>query len=210
MVEIDEFKIHPVFFPAISVIELKEEEISDLKKIETYDYGLRNEGGSSASLNFKILDDFPDQKNIVMMYFDRFKNNVLGYNETSFAMSRSWGTKTVKGEQSHFHEHRNSMYSAVLYLEDIDVDSGGDLQFTNDNMIKSTFSPKPPEIRNPMNSPSFFVKPRKNRLVLFDSFLHHRIGRYIGKEPRYSIAMNFIPVGEVGEHDSYVNISIVS
>ena len=45
-----------------------------------------------------------------------------------FKITTSWFTKALKGQSSNFHNHNNSMYSAVLYLQ-TDENSGA-ISFT--------------------------------------------------------------------------------
>ena len=45
-------------------------------------------------------------------------------------------------------------------------------------------------------------RPSTNSLVLFPSYLSHRIAEHQSKKIRRSLAFNIVPVGSYGEYDS--------
>ena len=55
------------------------------------------------------------------------------------------------------------------------------------------------------NSKEWFVKPKKNLLLFFPSYLWHAVMNNTSDNPRHSLAFNFIPIGEYGVSDSTYN-----
>ena len=62
--------------------------------------------------------------------------------------------------------------------------------------------------QNIWNSVGYTFKPSDGLLIVFPSDMFHKVLRNTSKEDRYSLAMNFIPIGKIGDtnSDSFVNI----
>ena len=58
---------------------------------------------------------------------------------------------------------------------------------------------------NIANSNLSYITPSANSLVLFPSYLSHRIAEHQSKKIRRSLAFNIVPVGGYGEYDSSYN-----
>jgi uncharacterized protein (TIGR02466 family) len=168
----------------------------------------RNTGTSPSeiSIDTNILDKFPDDKEYIMNHFNTFKNNVLKYESVNFDMTTSWATKMTKNCYVQIHNHCNSFYSGILYLDDIDSNDGGKLQFTGLGLQSQPFKLNEPDEFTIWNSPMWYVEPKKNRLIFFPSYLYHEVKTYTGNMPRYSIAFNIFMKGAFGYGDSYLNI----
>ena len=52
------------------------------------------------------------------------------------------------------------------------------------------------------NSKTWDIKPKKNMLIFFPSYLEHSILDNKSKRPRHSLAFNLIPIGKYGSSDS--------
>ena len=91
----------------------KEKIVSEVYKIK-----FRKPPSDNQSECLKILDEkiFNDLKKPLMDRFYYFAHNVLKYKNQEFAITTSWITKTVPGDDSRIHHHRNCMFSGVLYL----------------------------------------------------------------------------------------------
>ena len=93
---------------------------------------------------------------------------------------------------------------STLYFGAYDNKNGGEIQFNNPlaQFTDYTIIPRDYYIGN---CNEYSVYPIKNLLLLFPSYLSHRIGDYKGKTPRYSLAFNVVPIGEYGQSDSTYN-----
>jgi len=179
--------------------------LEDIKKEKFNSINSKENLPSQISEDLNVLDKFPDTKDIVQKYFNIFKNSVMKYNNTSFKLSRSWATKTTKGQASHFHDHKNSMYSGVLYLGETMDETTAPIEFLDRNSGGTSFLIQPTEY-NELNSLEWKLLPQKNMIIFFPSNLMHRIGTHDSEEDRYSISFNFFPVGQYGIEDSYISL----
>jgi uncharacterized protein (TIGR02466 family) len=177
--------------------------LEDIKKEKFNFINCEENAPSQISDNLNILDKYPDTQDIIVKYFNTFKNSVMNYN-TSFKLSRSWVTKTTKGQASHFHDHKNCMYSGVLYLGDSD-EGTAPIQFMDKNSANTSFLIEPTEY-NELNSLEWKLLPQKNMIIFFPSSLMHRIGTHNSEIARYSISFNFFPIGRYGMEDSFISL----
>jgi len=150
-----------------------------------------------------LLEKYPDIKQMIMDHFYQYKNEHLRFVHNDFVITTSWGTKTGKGGSSTYHDHKNSMFSGVFYV------NGGD------DCAPLIFKKQPPhsfwimpDEYNQLNSNTFNFTPEHQSLVFFPSHLNHRIGMQSNSENRYSIAFNIMPVGTLGFADSHVDINV--
>lgn len=199
------FSIFPLFPSTVTGVTVSED-ISELGRVCDYEFMPLNSDESSQAyktVDNNLLKRFPKQQDIILKYFNQFTSDVLKLNN-DFAISSSWATRIDSGGFSQYHDHRNAAYSAVLYLDD--VSQGGEIQFQTP--VPNTVFLLNPKEWNSFNYEVYHITPSKNLLLFFPSYLKHRINRYRGTESRYSIAVNFVPVGEFGRGDSTVNYQL--
>jgi uncharacterized protein (TIGR02466 family) len=200
----------PLFSHPLSIY-MVDEEIDILKSIDDVSFKSIKQHTSSSiaptyiSKDLKILESYPDAKNIIEKYFNHYKNDVLNYNSTNFKMTTSWITKTIKNSMSHYHSHKNSLYSGVLYLSD-SGENVAPIEFTKSNNCDNIFIT--PDEYNVYNSDEYKLYPQKNMIIFFPSNTMHRIGLHLSNEERYSVSFNFFPVGEIGEDDSSMEVEV--
>jgi len=198
----------PLFSSPVVIYQI-EEEINFLQHIDSVSFKRIKEHTNDnlkptyISSDLKILNTYTDTKKIVDKYFNQFKNDVMKCNDTEFKMTTSWVTKTVKNSMSHYHNHKNSVFSGVLYL------SGGKdlapIEFKNYNTQDILFDVKEYNI---YNSDAWQLYPQKNMIIFFKSNLIHKIGHQKIDADRYSIAFNYFPEGDIGYDDSSANINL--
>lgn len=204
----DQYQCIPAFSSPISFTILKED-LSNLENIKNYEFNNTNIDTSKNSYQTKdsrILEKFPNEKQILLNHFYNFKNSILKCS-TDFVISSSWGTKISTNGHSQYHNHKNSFYSGVFYFDDIE--NGGEIQFKNPMSDFGGFLVNTVEW-NIFNYEVFHLQPKKNLLIFFPSYLTHKINSYTGLETRYSLAFNFVPVGSFGVGDSSVNYKFIN
>jgi hypothetical protein len=176
----------------------------ELDKLKYYPVNNDPEMKSSvASNDYGLLDrhEFAPLKSEIEKYFNYFAKDTFLY-DCKFKIVNSWATKTVTGIGSgNWHRHSNCLFTAIYYprgKEDyapliLDLDR------------KRDYSIEPIDL-NQYNNNKYFVTPGENELIIFPSNIPHTIGRHLSDEIRYSIAMNYMPIGKIGSYDSCVNI----
>ena len=199
-----DLEVLPLFSSPVGILILEEDFSSMANSIPRLNFIESGSYNFSYSDRRKILDDFPEVKEIMMSYFNLYKDEVLNLGPTDFAITTSWITQTGKGGYSHEHRHSNSLYSCVFYFDDGD---GGQLEFSG-NPSTSIFELNYGSNDNMYNTDSIEVKPRKNMLVIFPSNLEHRVLENTSDMYRYSLAFNLFPVGSLSDFDSGISLSV--
>ena len=156
--------------------------------------------------NYRVLEKYPKIKKILLENYKKFAKEKLRFTE-DFEISTSWITKIENGGECQQHCHKNCFYSGVYYYDDeYEQNVGGKLEIQTPLMNIPDFYLIPEEW-NLFNSRVVDVFPVKNLLVLFPSYLLHRVLPYYGTTPRKSLAFNIVPVGSYGNKDSSYNTS---
>lgn len=203
-----ECKVFPLFSSPVCemiVEENLEEYYHKLKSYDFYETLQPNSNKAFKSSNNFILNDFIELKEIILKYFNLFKNDIIHCNN-DFVITTSWMTKCYKNSFSQVHSHKNSVFSGVLYFEDYDPASS--IVFL-DVYSKSSMDVRCAEY-NIFNSKEWKIDVGKNKLIFFPSHLHHSIDFHQSDQTRYSLAFNLFPVGLIGDinADSFVNIEV--
>lgn len=119
----------------------------------------------------------------------------LGHVATRLHLTECWANVSESGGSHAAHAHPNSFLSAVYFLA---VPAGaGVLQFVDPRPQAQVFSL---EVARPSlrNARLVAVEPKASRLVVFPSWLTHRVDVSTGAGRRITVAANFMPVGSVG------------
>ena len=117
-------------------------------------------------------------------------------------------TKIETGGECQPHCHKNSFYSGVYYFDEYEQNKGGQIEFQTPLMNLPDFYLIPKEW-NFLNTHVIEITPVKNLLVLFPSYLYHRVLMYHGKSIRRSLSFNIVPTGSYGNGDSSYDTSWV-
>ena len=112
----------------------------------------------------------------------------------------SWATKSPPGSINNFHTHSNFWLSAVYYPHGLKKD---DYYLMFESSKHKAFAPLVSTYNN-INMNSVKFETMEGDLLIFPSYLRHKIGENNTSKDRYSIAFNILPEGEVGEGDSHL------
>tara|TARA_R100001443_G_C3287013_1_gene161844 strand:- start:43 stop:651 length:609 start_codon:yes stop_codon:yes gene_type:complete len=154
--------------------------------------------------NYRILEKYPKIKKLILNKFKKIAEETFHYNN-NFEISTSWLTITKKGEASISHCHRNCFYSGVYYYGNYNDNTSG-IEFDNPLAQLPDIFILPTKY-NIFNSKEWKLKPKKNMIIFFPSYLMHRILIHKDDSPRYSLAFNIIPIGRYGRQDSTYDTS---
>jgi hypothetical protein len=113
-----DYKITQLFSPLIFESKLKNNYDTVFEELKLNTLFVQHQTAECyVSTTFNILDNYPELKMDVMEVFNFYKNDILKYESTEFKITTSWLTKVRPGGMSHYHNHKNCMYSGVLYLQ---------------------------------------------------------------------------------------------
>ena len=194
--------IVPLFSKPVYVNDLTLDTTNIIKNLnEKFDVsGYKNETDGAfdtcdASVNKFVLNNkkYKNLKQIVEKEFEKYSVNILHYTN-KFKITTSWFTRSKPNQESNYHNHNNCMFSGVLYLA-ANENSGG-INFLNFENHRFLLPAKQYNVFNGKNH-TFDAKP--GRILFFPSELHHKILKNKSSEDRYSLAFNFIPVGDIGD-----------
>jgi uncharacterized protein (TIGR02466 family) len=201
--------ILPLFSKVIYANDLNIDATKILKELKenfkTSGYKYLTDGNSNVSLvgsNKSILEDkkFKNIKIVIEKEFKKYVEDVLRY-ENKFKITTSWITKSKPNQESNYHNHNNCMFSGVLYLKANENSGGIDfLNFENNRFLLKA------KDYNVFNGRNYTLDAKEGRILFFPSEVYHKILKNRSSEDRYSLAFNFIPIGNIGnlENDSHL------
>jgi len=106
------------------------------------------------------------------------------------------------------HDHKNCVFSAVYYYGDYD-DKVGNLIFKNP-IVNLTSYRLNVDKSNKFNTYDIEITPQAGALLIFPSYVSHKIDVHKSDIPRLSLAFNMVPVGQYGIGDSQADTSWIS
>lgn len=208
-----EFEVFPLFSCPVALFDLSESFDEILNSVEQDNAWLQNESelvkNNFISKDLNLLDNFLSYKNTLLKYINFYVEGILADKGLNLKITTSWLTKTTQGGFSRDHAHYNSFLSGVYYFDGDSNESDGELIIQSPQKATSFFISNPEELTL-LNSNEWRFTPVKGRLIIFPSYLVHRIGVHNSDKPRHSLAFNTYPVGDIGALDSSVNIYDVS
>ena len=179
--------------------------------MDSLDYN-RSMGSSSPdadiylSKNRKVLNDLPELKRIFAEKVEYQIKEIYEW-DIDFQFTKSWVTKCNPGGFSQIHEHANSLLSGTYY------------PFGHEGFSIMIKSPLPNfwDVEN-INAPRSSMYSAKeitfqtsdNLLIIFPSYLQHKVMPNDSKDIRYSIAFNIFPKGKISKDDTEITIGEVS
>lgn len=163
-----------------------------VKTIESHN----NDANIFISKETNVLDNFIELKNKIIFCCNDYLKNKFKLN-VDFKIIDSWATMTEKNGYSQKHSHTHSFLSGVFYPF---LKEEAKIKFYR--KFVSDFWGLHPKEYNINNSDSWTINVKTNDLIIFKSYLEHKIVKYNGENNRYSIAFNVIPVGDLGVQTS--------
>ena len=198
-------KIH-IIFPCPVYITKRDTNLSPKESKEIgkiVKEGMYKNAGNSTSNNSdifngklkKIKQFCEEQLNIYV------KEVICPKEELDFYITQSWLNITKPGEHHHEHSHQNSIISGVFYIS---TEKGDNLQVFDPNQrLKDTITISPKEY-NLWNSTNWSFLVNNNDLLLFPSWLRHRVDmrNESATVDRISLAFNVFARGTFGRKGS--------
>jgi uncharacterized protein (TIGR02466 family) len=154
-----------------------------------------NKGGYFTTLEQNFLND-PLFSKLLKNIYHTSKEYLkeVGHKFEDIQISNSWAVISNKNNESPHHNHVNAYLSGVYYLTD-----GSPIEFLNPVDKLWNFYPEFNEEADDFRSyRTFQLDPIPNLLLIFPSYLPHKILPSTKDTSRISIAFNIIPKGEFG------------
>ena len=143
------------------------------------------------SKNSNIIKEMPEIESIILKSLKNYTCNVLKYNN-DFKITTSWFTKTEQNQFSIMHNHANSMFSAVYYFGN---NINSEIKFERKSLSMWELTPTE---HNEFNCGTDVMSIENGTIIIFPSYLPHQVLEHNDNSIRKSLAINFIPVGEIG------------
>ena len=197
------YAIHGIFPTPVYLVKrdsnLTHKEETEIRKIVKE--GMYKSLGNSYSNNSYIFND--KLKNIKQFCEQQLKIYVKEVinpkEELDFYITQSWLNITKPGEFHHEHSHQNSIISGVFYISTEEDDK---ITFSDVNAKLKEFISFEKEEFNIWNSSSWFFPVNNNELVLFPSWLNHKVDRNEkATTDRISLSFNTFVKGTFGSRE---------
>jgi uncharacterized protein (TIGR02466 family) len=199
------YEVHPIFPVPIYTREniIKEKEIPFLEEVVNSPmtpYVPAHDLYGDKSENSYILDQFGFNalKIKLEIYLQEYANVILGL-AGEFAITQSWLSIKKSNQQHIMHSHANSIVSGVFYFNNVEDASG--LTFMKNRTATDTWSMSPlvnPNVNNQFSFNEITLKVENHMVVMFPSYIAHKVTENKTDKPRYSIAFNAVPKYALG------------
>lgn len=196
----DKAIIQPIFAEIVCVyndLQVDNNKLKSMYDKQTFKKTNQEDGHinfCSLSTDYHVLDKEVELQKYFLNIMNDFGVQVLK-SKNNFKMTTSWFTKAETGEITTWHNHSNSMYSGVYYF---DQPADELSKFKLEKPYISPFDVDVTEITS-NNCKSYEFTFGNNSMILFPSYLRHKLMLHKYKQVRKSLAFNFIPVGVIGK-----------
>ena len=158
----------------------------ELKSEQNKNYQVKktNVGGfQTNNLKNSVIENY-----IIKNSFSLLNDKYTTLNPTEVAIKNFWINVNYKNSWNLPHQHPNSNFSGVFYLE-VPKDSGNLIFFRNDS---NSFSLPPNNVfeQDTDFHESFLVQPKDNLFIVFPSHLNHMVEMNQNDLPRISVSFN--------------------
>ena len=138
-------------------------------------------------------------KESMMKAVDHYMFNIMNISDpATFYISRSWFTRSKKGDFGRRHNHPNSILSGVFYFK---ASPGcGNILFYDDKVSMFGSTQFGYKSLNQLNSTDVSVPPVPGTLILFPSRMAHEIAVNQSTETRYSLSFDIWVHGTIGSN----------
>jgi uncharacterized protein (TIGR02466 family) len=167
----------------------------------------KNIGNNFSSNNKRILDNniLQNLKNFFIAEIENYAYQTLQIKQDIFFhITQSWTNFNEKNTYHHKHNHSNSIFSAVCFL---DGPEKFKINFLNQYSIFSNLNLNYDSYNN-YNSDSFWIECEKHSTIIFPSNLEHFVDKNVLDNTRVSLSFNTFLKGTIGDELSSNKITI--
>jgi len=175
----------------IKVFNKEKLEINIINKVSINNYILNN----------KILSKL--KKELLLCVEEYFKNVIATKNKIVPYITQSWINLTNKEESHHLHRHMNSIVSGVFYIK-------ANKQFDNISFEKDFEKNNSIQLNvekyNAFNAKEWIFPVETGDVILFPSYLQHKVQNKKDEDTRISLAFNIFIKGCIGDKDKLTEL----
>ena len=178
---------------------LEPEYIDSMKK----DILKRNDKVTGQDPNGGLLHKEPKYKALAQKVKEagKYVLDDMLYKYEDYEITGMWSTILKQDAMHRPHTHSNNVYSGVYYVQS-DKDAQANIQFYDPRPQADVLSPALKKMTKD-NSHVWYWPSTENRMLLFPAWLQHYVTPNPSKNPRISIAFNFMVKGRVGDISDY-------
>lgn len=190
-------EVFPLFSTPVYSSYIREIDFSSLLNVAKETEYTASQNGISISFKEYLIDDFKNLKSQIVDHVNNYLYNVLEINDSfQYYFTDSWFIKTEpQGESKFFHFHSNSLFSGVFYINA--PPDCGNLMFSKNSTGSGSGEyvniDIPYKNYNVFNSSNYSLFPETGKILIFPSYINHRILANKLNEDRYSFAFNILP-----------------
>tara|TARA_B100000745_G_scaffold220253_1_gene146770 strand:+ start:56 stop:691 length:636 start_codon:yes stop_codon:yes gene_type:complete len=176
---------------------LSPKEAKEIRKIIDKEGMYKNAGNSTSNNSYIFNGKLKNIKQFCEEQLNIYVKEVINpKEELDIYITQSWLNITKPGEFHHEHSHQNSIVSGVFYISTEEDDK---ITFSDPNVkVKELIKFEKKEY-NPFNSSSWFFPSVTNDLVLFPSWLDHKVEvNEKATTDRISLSFNTFVRGSLG------------
>jgi uncharacterized protein (TIGR02466 family) len=197
------YNVLPLFATPVFVSNLDIDLTKLLPYFHNIDYERMPNNSGCWSKNKFILNEpeCAEIKSKIEEQINVYTKELLCVKDTlEFYLMNSWGLRLNPNDFAAAHQHGNSLFSGVVYL-DANPDSGSiifEKQLNHLNLFSPCVDPDITEW-NIFNSKEWTVDPNQKMIILFPSHLKHRVNPNTTLLPRYSLSFNVYIKGTIND-----------
>ena len=158
----------------------------------------QNVGNTTSSDRYVLRSDtFSDLRAFIQLSTDKYFESIYAPKEkVKLRITQSWVNYSKPGQWHHLHAHPNSFVSGVLYLKAAKERDRIYFHKNNYEQLKVETN-----TWNLYNSESWWFEAATGELIIFPSYLSHKVD-VVQESERISLSFNTFPVGYLGQEDS--------
>ena len=182
----------------------------DLQYLKDIEYERYGDGTGNTSVNQMILleEPFAELKKEIDKHLNIIHFDVLKSSQGIPVHTTSWINYHTPGDYAPIHNHTNTFYSGVYYLNA--PINGGGIFFHHPQLMRTRTLKVEESEKNMWNSELYYHELKKNSFLVFPSNLPHSTEVNKSNKNRYSLAFNYFIEGQLGYQTNKINLRIVS
>ena len=211
MAKKNEINIVPFFATPLMEVQLD----LDLEKLTEFVFEIQNKdkkgaqytnkgGWQSNEIQEEKHEEFEKLKKEISQHLQIYHSEVfegMKFEKNITAkLTNMWANINEKHHYNEWHIHLPSTLSGVYYIKHDGSSENGDILFKHPNHLYMSYSHWPPKLVkrwNEITGEIVNVIPTSNKLLIFPSWLEHRVEVNLKNDSRISLSFNSVPQPEI-------------